>query len=282
MSLESAPNASPLALERLAALKSALADMGSVAIAYSGGVDSTFLLAVAHQVLGDQVLAVTSAGRAAPARDIERTRAFCRERSIRQVVVDYDELAIPEFANNPKDRCYHCKKALFTQMSQAAAAQGITRLVDGSNKDDEGDYRPGMKALVELGIGSPLREAGLTKAQIRELSRDMGLPTWDMPSAACLASRFVYGEHITAEKLKRVELAEDFLHDLGLAQVRVRVHGETGDLARIEVEEQDIARLAQQDLRHKLVDHLRALSFTYVSLDLLGFRSGAMNESIGR
>ena len=266
------------AYERLEALKAHLAALGSVAVAYSGGVDSTFLVAVAHEVLGDAMIAVTSAGRSAPRRDIDRTRAFCSQHGIHQVVVDYDELAIPGFAENPVDRCYHCKKALFTQMADAAAVHGITTLVDGSNKDDEGDYRPGLRALEELGIGSPLREVGMTKAQIRSLSHEMGLPTWSMPSAACLASRFPYGEVITAVKLRRVELAEDFLHDLGFVQLRVRAHGSDGTLARIEVAADDIARLAEPTLRAQVVEHLRSLGFAYVSLDLTGFRSGALNE----
>lgn len=269
---------SQLARERLEALRQILHEMGPLAVAYSGGVDSTFLLAVAHEVWGNELLAVTSAGRSAPSRDIERTRAFCAERGISQVVIDYDELAIPGFAQNQADRCYHCKKALFTQMAETAAARSISCLVDGSNVDDEGDYRPGLRALEELGIRSPLREAGLTKAQIRELSCEMGLPTWDLPSAACLASRFAYGEVITALKLKRVELAEDYLHDLGIRQLRVRVHGTQGELARIEVEEAQIAALAEPAQRAALVKHLRELGFKYVSLDLMGFRSGAMNE----
>ena len=273
-------NASAEAQERLERLKALLQGLGSVAVAYSGGVDSTFLLAVAHEVLGDDALAVTSAGRSAPARDIERTRAFCSERGIRQELIPYDELAIPGFRENPKDRCYHCKRALFTQMAEAAHRRGVEHLVDGSNKDDEGDYRPGLRALEELGIGSPLREVGMTKAQIRELSRAMELPTWNIPSAACLASRFVYGETITELKLKRVELAEDFLHDLGFVQLRVRVHGEQGELARIEVESDEIARLAEADMRERVVEKLRELGFLYVSLDLRGFRSGAMNEGL--
>ena len=269
---------SPEAQARLEGLKSHLALLDKVAVAFSGGVDSTFLLAVAHEVLGDNVLALTLSGRVVPARDIERTRNFCKERNIEQVVVSFDELTIPFFSANPADRCYHCKKALFTQMLQAAEQRGITVLVDGSNKDDEGDYRPGMRALAELGIGSPLREAGLTKAQIRELSRAMGLPTWSMPSAACLASRFAYGEVITAEKLRRVEQAEAFLHDLGFGQLRVRVHGQEGTLARLEVPVGDIARLATEPLRAQVVSRLHELGYSYVSLDLQGFRSGAMNE----
>lgn len=270
----------PQALERFEALKSWLKSAGKVAVAYSGGVDSTFLVTVAHQTLGQDMVAVTSAGRSAPTRDIERTRAFCAERGIRQVVVDYDELAIPGFAKNEPDRCYHCKKTLFAQMADAARELGITCLVDGSNKDDEGDYRPGMRALAEMGIRSPLREVGLTKAQIRELSRALGLPTWDMPSAACLASRFAYGDVIDAVKLKRVELAEDYLHDAGFGQLRVRVHGTDGEVARIEVPADRIAELVAEPQRTNTVSYLRELGFTYVSLDLLGFRSGAMNERL--
>lgn len=269
---------SPEAQARLEDLKRHLQAIAPMAIAYSGGVDSTFLAAVAHEVLGERMLAITCAGHVAPQRDIQRTQAFCKEHGIAQVVLDYDELSIPGFAQNPPDRCYHCKKVLFTQMSEAAQARGFSTLVDGSNKDDEGDYRPGMRALAEMGIGSPLREVGLTKAQIRELSHAMDLPTWDMPSAACLASRFAYGEVITAVKLKRVELAEDYLHACGFTQLRVRVHGTQGELARIEVDAEQIARLAGPGLRQQTVEHLRELGFKYVSLDLTGFRSGAMNE----
>lgn len=269
--------AAATAHERLDALREQLRGYGTVAVAYSGGVDSTFLLTVAHETLGVGCLAITSVSRVVPQRDIQRTRSHCEQLGVEQRLVDFDELAVPGFAENGPDRCYVCKKALFTQMADVARSQGFAALVDGSNKDDEGDYRPGMRALAELGIASPLREVGMTKAQIRELSREMGLPTWDMPSAACLASRFAYGDTIDAIKLKRVELAEDYLGGLGFAQLRVRVHDD-GRLARLEVDRDAIARLATPGLREAVVEHLRGLGFAYVSLDLSGFRSGAMNE----
>lgn len=259
--------------EKLRALRTELAKTGSAAVAFSGGVDSTFLLTVAHEVLGDKALAITTHIHSVPAAEFAQAKAFCEERGIRHLIAEQDEFAIEGFAANPPDRCYICKKALFARMAQIASEHGCTVLCDGSNTDDEGDYRPGMRALAELGIASPLRDAGLSKADIRALSREMGLATWDKPSAACLSSRIPYGEAITAEKLARIDAAEAFLHECGFEQVRVRSHG---NLARIEVPAQEITQAAAQ--AQQIADKLCELGYAYVSLDLKGFRSGSMNE----
>ncbi len=266
------------AAPKLDALRSALRDLGSAAVAFSAGVDSTFLLRVAHETLGDRVVAVTVRAPFVPTRDIEEAVIFCQRVGVKHIVLDAALADIPIFAENPPDRCYHCKKALFGKMLDFARENGLAAVLEGSNLDDDGDYRPGRRAIRELGVRSPLHEAGLTKAEIRALSREMGLPTADKPSFACLASRFPYGERITAEGLDRVGRAEDWLRDAfpGIGQLRVRCHG--GTVARIEVAPADIPRLAARasDISTALHD----LGFNYVSLDLRGYRTGSLNEAL--
>ena len=278
---ESHPTTPALTAEqagKLDALKDNLRELGSLAVGFSGGVDSTFLLFVAHEVLGDRAIAVTEVDSGVPERERGEAKAFCEEHGIRHFVCDADPLGEEHYRNNSPDRCYYCKKRIFTEIARIARENGITHVAEGSNTDDLGDYRPGLKAVEELGVKSPLREAGLTKADIRAISKALGLPTWDKPSYACLASRFVYGEEITQEKLRMIDLAEQFLIDRGFREERVRVHGMT---ARIEVPACDIARLAADGGREEVVKRFRELGFMYVTLDLQGYRVGSMNEMLG-
>lgn len=252
--------------------------LGSLAVAFSGGVDSTLLVFAAKEALGDKALAVTARSSTFPERERNEAAAFCEQHGIRHLILDSEELDIVGFRENPKNRCYYCKKELFTKIKRLAAANGCDYVAEGSNMDDLGDYRPGLQAVEELHVTSPLRTAKLTKQEIRALSQEFGLPTWDKPSFACLASRFVYGEEITAAKLSMVGKAEQLLLDLGFRQMRVRMHGE--DTARIEVLPEDLEKAVQPEIREKIVKELKDFGFTYISLDLQGYRTGAMNETL--
>ncbi|MDO4178962.1 MAG: ATP-dependent sacrificial sulfur transferase LarE [Phascolarctobacterium sp.] len=261
--------------KKLENLKKYLASLESCAIAFSGGVDSTFLLKVASEVLKDKCVALTVSSALIPGSELSDAKIFAESLGVRYLVLDVDELATPGFQENPPERCYLCKKNIFSQIIAHAQEQGMAYVCEGSNVDDESDYRPGMRAIAELGVKSPLREARLTKAEIRVLSKDYDLPTWSKPSYACLASRIPYGETITREKLKLVEVAESYLHALGFEQVRVRLHG---NLARLELTEEDYEKIFDKDLREKIHTHLKSIGIAYISVDLLPYKTGRMNQ----
>jgi uncharacterized protein len=263
--------------KKLTHLTRILKEMDSVLVAYSGGVDSAFLLKVARDTLGDHVYAVTAESEIHPDFEIEGARELAKKLDVRHELVRSTEMEDETFLANPPDRCYHCKKHVFSELKSIAEKNGIPWIADGSNVDDTGDYRPGMKALEELGIRSPLREAGLTKAEIRELSKELGLPTWNRPAMACLASRIPYGTRITPEALKRVAEAERLLRKLGFQQVRVRDHG---TVARIEVPPGEKKALLDEEMSALLVIKLKTLGYKYVSLDLEGYRTGSLNEAL--
>lgn len=263
--------------EKKKALEQYFRELGRVAIAFSSGVDSTFLLKVAHDTLGDHAVAVTARACTFPKHEWKEAAAFCEREGIRQIIWDFEPFQVQGFEENPPERCYLCKRALFEQLKGKAREQGFDVVAEGSNMDDTGDYRPGLRAIQELDIKSPLQEVKLYKEEIRELSKELGLATWEKPSYACLASRFVYGEHITKEKLVMIEQAENWLFANGFRQARVRVHGL---MARIEVLPEAFERLIQKERREELVAAFRAFGFTYVSMDLTGYRSGSMNETL--
>lgn len=261
--------------QKLDKLKEILKKMDKVAIAYSGGVDSTFLLKVAHDVLKDKVIAITARSSTYPEREYREAVSFVGKLGVRHLTIVSEELDIEGFSGNPVNRCYFCKKELFSKISELAKKEGITYIADGSNTDDLGDYRPGMLALKELGVVSPLREADMSKDDIRALSKEMDLPTWNKQPFACLASRFPYGQEITREKLSMIDKAEQYLLDMGIRQVRVRNHG---DVARIEVSSDERSIFFNEELMDKVYEKLKEIGFKYVSLDLKGYRTGSMNE----
>ncbi|MBI2835357.1 MAG: ATP-dependent sacrificial sulfur transferase LarE [Acidobacteria bacterium] len=257
------------------ALRGLLAQAGSVIVAFSGGADSAYLSTIATSELGDRALAVTAESPSYPSHHRELALRVAREFSLRHEIIQTSEIERPEYRANPENRCYYCKQELYTALTRIARARGFGAVLDGSNADDRGDYRPGRQAARELGVRSPLDEVGLTKAEIRDLSRRAGLPTWDEPASACLSSRIPYHDEVTPEKLRMIEGAETVLHDLGFRLCRVRHHGA---VARIELDRAEMRRALDPDVASHIGRAFREIGYEYVALDLQGYRTGSLNE----